>query len=269
MEKNAFNDMILAPFSCSEALLSELHEKCDQFPYCALLQQMLLYCARTLGSSNNLAAIEAKASLYVTDTNKRPYATEPAAPAVPTRVETPAETPVPEPVAETTSETTSETTPETEPTPETKEEVREAVATEMPAESKPETLKDIKIEQPEEKEEEKGAEKYDVIKEINAYQEVSFKTAPKSVILSNFLESSGNQTEENAEKEPESVVELGKKSIASHDFVETETMAVIYAKQGKYEKALNIYLKLLSKNPEKNSTFAPRIQELKILLENK
>lgn len=110
---------------------------------------------------------------------------------------------------------------------------------------------------------------YDVMSEINAYQDVSFKTAPKSVILSNFLKEEGGNTSELGAREPQSIAELAKKSISSEDSVETETMAVIFEKQGKLDKAVAIYEKLMVKYPEKSSTFATRISDLKKKIDNK
>lgn len=111
-------------------------------------------------------------------------------------------------------------------------------------------------------------EAFDIMKEINAYQEVSFKTAPKSVILSKFLET-GNYTPEDLGNGNEIPIDvLGKKSVAQGDSLETETLAVILEKQGKFDKAIEVYEKLIARNPEKSSTFAIRISELKEKSEN-
>lgn len=109
---------------------------------------------------------------------------------------------------------------------------------------------------------------FDIMREINAYQEVSFKTAPKSVILSKFLETGNYKPEDLGEMPSVSVEDLGKKSVQQNDSLETETMAVIFEKQGRYDRAISIYEKLIARNPEKNSTFAIRISELKMKLEN-
>ena len=109
---------------------------------------------------------------------------------------------------------------------------------------------------------------FDIMKEINAYQEVSFKTAPKSVILSKFLETGNYKPEDLGELPAVSVEDLGKKSIQQDDSLNTETMAVVFEKQGRYDRAIAIYEKLITRYPEKNSTFAIRISELKMKLEN-
>ena len=54
---------------------------------------------------------------------------------------------------------------------------------------------------------------YDIFNEINTFQEVSFKTAPKSVILSNFLQASPAEDVKKAQAEPQPVIHDDKKSI--------------------------------------------------------
>lgn len=110
---------------------------------------------------------------------------------------------------------------------------------------------------------------FDIMQEINSYQEVSFKTAPKSVILSKFLEDGNFQPDENDVPDSRSIEELAKKSANPTHTLETETLAVVYEKQGKYDKAIEIYEKLMVRNPEKSSIFAGRIEELKNKKENK
>ncbi|MBO7201520.1 MAG: tetratricopeptide repeat protein [Bacteroidales bacterium] len=113
-------------------------------------------------------------------------------------------------------------------------------------------------------------EDFDVIEAINSYQDVlSFKTAPKSVIIEKFLESEGNKNQKNQSNEALSIDELSKKSISEKDEVVTETLALIFEKQGKIDKAVDTYNKLIAKYPEKKSIFANRIEELNNKLENK
>ena len=106
-------------------------------------------------------------------------------------------------------------------------------------------------------------EDFDILKEINAYQEVSFKTAPKSVILSEFLENSGGMPPEMEEYDEVSVQDLAKKSIRPSDLLESETLALVLERQGKLAQAVSMYEKLIVNNPEKSSTFAVRIASLK------
>lgn len=110
--------------------------------------------------------------------------------------------------------------------------------------------------------------RFDILSAINDYQEVSFKTAPKSVILTNFLEKDGGITLSDETPEVVPVQELAKKSIQADDSVYTETLAVILERQGKIEKALAVYEKLMVKNPEKSSTFALQIARLEALLQS-
>lgn len=110
---------------------------------------------------------------------------------------------------------------------------------------------------------------FDIMKEINAYQEVSFKTAPKSVILSKFLETSNYNPEDLGVADEVPIEVLGKKSIQVDDSLDTETLAVVLEKQGKFDKAVAVYEKLIVKYPEKSSTFAVRISELKQKIDNK
>ena len=110
---------------------------------------------------------------------------------------------------------------------------------------------------------------FDILNEINTFQEVSFKTAPKSVILSNFLQIATSEVPESDDTEPVAAESKDKKSLKADASLGTETLAIILEKQGKYDKAVAIYENLMARNPEKSSIFAPRIERLKELMNNK
>ncbi len=65
--------------------------------------------------------------------------------------------------------------------------------------------------------------------------------------------------------EPELETKVESSAQHSNDLREiyTETMAEVYAKQGKLEKAIQIYIKLSFLNPDKTAFFAKKIQDLK------
>lgn len=114
-----------------------------------------------------------------------------------------------------------------------------------------------------------AGDQVDVMREINDYEEVSFKTAPKSEILSKFLEVGSINVEEEEQEDVPPVDVLAKKSIADGGTVETETLAQIYEKQGKFERAIAAYERLMERHPEKHDEFAKRIDNLLDMLANK
>ena len=109
----------------------------------------------------------------------------------------------------------------------------------------------------------------DILTEINTFQEVSFKTAPKSVILSNFLQVDPSKEAKESSGDDRKNDFNDKKSLAVDVTLGTETLAVVLEKQGRYDKALAIYKNLLAHNPEKSSIFAPRIERLTSLINSK
>ncbi len=59
------------------------------------------------------------------------------------------------------------------------------------------------------------------------------------------------------------VAQLARNSIAESDHIISETLAKILVAQGKYKKAIKMYLQLSAKFPEKNITFAQQIEIIK------
>lgn len=68
--------------------------------------------------------------------------------------------------------------------------------------------------------------------------------------------------EEESEEIPEQVFEMAVNSISRKEEWISESMAEVYVKQGKKEKAIEIYHKLSLQNPEKNAYFAAKIENL-------
>lgn len=68
-------------------------------------------------------------------------------------------------------------------------------------------------------------------------------------------------------KDPVTPQEMGKLSLVEDEGFVTETLAEIYAKQGKYQRAIKIYEQLSLNNPEKKVFFASRIRFLREKLE--
>jgi tetratricopeptide (TPR) repeat protein len=68
--------------------------------------------------------------------------------------------------------------------------------------------------------------------------------------------------EEEDDEIPESVFEMAVNSITREDDLFSESLADIYIKQGKYDKAVEMYRKLSLKNPQKNAYFAHKIDAL-------
>jgi flagellar motility protein MotE (MotC chaperone) len=84
---------------------------------------------------------------------------------------------------------------------------------------------------------------------------------PKDDLLEEFIRQAGNQGFKRAAfYNPE---ESARKSIEENEGIVSETLARLIAAQGKKEKAIEIYQKLMLKNPQKSSYFAAQIEKLK------
>lgn len=68
--------------------------------------------------------------------------------------------------------------------------------------------------------------------------------------------------EEENEEIPENVFEMAVNSITKEDGLASEALADIYVKQGKYDKAVDMYRKLSLRNPQKNAYFARKIEDI-------
>jgi hypothetical protein len=69
-------------------------------------------------------------------------------------------------------------------------------------------------------------------------------------------------------EEDEMYEDLCKNSVSEKMNIISETLANIYKEQGSYDKAIKIYKALIVKYPEKSSTFANLIEELKEIKNN-
>ncbi len=68
--------------------------------------------------------------------------------------------------------------------------------------------------------------------------------------------------QEENEEIPENVFEMAVNSITSEEGLASESLAEIYLKQQKYDKAVEMYRKLSLRNPEKNVYFAQKIKDI-------
>ena len=229
MDKNSFGRLMDRPGTLTPEEWDELRRERDRYPFSAPLQVLSLLADKANGAALWEQQALPRVLLYVQDDERLHEQLESLSRPIPPKAEAPA-------VAETVSKTV--------PT-------KEAAAS--PVSEERNVVDDTDA-------------PFDVLQAINSYQEVSFKTAPKSVILSNFLEKDGGITHSDSEYEEVSIQELGKKSITADSSLESETLAVVLERQGKYAQALAMYEKLMLNNPEKSSTFAVRIAALKTLI---
>lgn len=68
--------------------------------------------------------------------------------------------------------------------------------------------------------------------------------------------------EEESDEIPENVFEMAINSIDKEDTLVSESLAEIHSKQGRYDKAIEIYRKLSLQNPQKKAYFAAKIDHL-------
>lgn len=68
--------------------------------------------------------------------------------------------------------------------------------------------------------------------------------------------------EEENEEIPENVFEMAVNSITKEDDLASESLAEIMLKQGKYDKAIDMYRKLSLRNPQKSTYFARKIDDI-------
>jgi tetratricopeptide (TPR) repeat protein len=99
----------------------------------------------------------------------------------------------------------------------------------------------------------------DVQKEIE--QATSSEGKSKQELIAQFIENAPRIVRNRSDFYDAN--EFAKTSTKSHDDLVSETLAKIYLKQGKPDKAIKIYRKLMLINPEKSSYFAALLEKIK------
>ena len=92
------------------------------------------------------------------------------------------------------------------------------------------------------------------------------KKLTKSEIIDRFI--AENPSISRPKQEFFNPISAAQDSVVDQEKIVSETLAMIYARQGYFEKAISIYEKLILKNPEKSIYFAGQINELKNKLNN-
>lgn len=229
MDKNTFNRLLDHPESLTPDEWDDLHRERDAYPSCAPLQILSLIADRDNGAALWQKMVLPRVSLYYQDPSLLDRLLAPSTQTL-------------------RSDQSGSSLDEHTPLPPTEDIDPEPPMVQF------EPLSD------------EPNDTFDILQAINSYQDVSFKTAPKSVILSNFLEKDAGIKLSDVPQEEIPVQDLAKKSIQTNNSLISETLAIILEKQGKIDQAISMYEKLILINPEKNSTFAVRIAELKTQL---
>jgi tetratricopeptide (TPR) repeat protein len=142
---------------------------------------------------------------------------------------------------------------------EAKQEVKPAVKQVEKAEVKQEVATPKAL--PKEIEEEKPEEKQETTQKVNAHFAKPIDRGSNLNIIEKFIKTNP-EINKPEDKEYQLEMKIAKQSLDENLDIVTETMAVLFAKQGHAKKAIKIYQKLMLLNPEKSSYFAARISEL-------
>ncbi len=114
----------------------------------------------------------------------------------------------------------------------------------------------------------------DIMAELEQMQPVAVQPKKKSSsrrqgMIDSFLEESkGKSVEIKVKQEPESQIVEDRTEGQGNEQFYTETLAKIYVKQKKYDQAVKIFKRLMTKNSEKSVYFAAQVRFFERLMEN-
>jgi hypothetical protein len=141
------------------------------------------------------------------------------------------------------------------------EELEEEEASESTTSDETFELEDSQTESLEKKEEEK--KKKPAGDQYFSEQDYSPEKKQNKDLIDQFLEK--NPEMEKIEPKEEKGDDISEDSIKENDEILTEKLALLYTKQGHFEKAIEAYQKLSLKYPEKSDYFAEQIERVKQL----